>query len=213
MRMSDAHGPNSSEPSELPPWMQAAAVVLKKESLSLHRELEKQSFEIAYDTMLEDVASGGTLTDFCRRYHTPLSHTRYRAWLLRDPKRADEFAKAQQLGARAIEDDLIRISDGVNPDGSASIEDVTRSKLKIDTRKFVLRVIDIDRYGETKQVNATVVNVTEERARTMTTSEIKAMLVKRIAEDNPDILDVVDKSATNDDTIDPNTNDDIDSDT
>ena len=179
---------------KLPPWIGEEALVLAKQNESLLREVEKQSFAIAYEPLLEAVSSGTNLTAFCRDYHLPISPTRYRAWLMRDPQRFNAFRLAQKIGAESIEDDLIRISDGLDPNGTPTLDDVARSKLRIDTRKYVLQVQDKDRYGDVKQVNSTIVTIDEERARSMSTSEIKAMLVKRLS-DTSVIEDVLDNMA------------------
>ncbi len=61
---------------------------------------------------------------------------------------------AKAVGAEAVEDELIRISDGRLEDGGASPDDVSRSQLRINTRKWLLQVWNRKRYGDVKTVES-----------------------------------------------------------
>jgi hypothetical protein len=90
-------------------------------------------------------------------------------------------------------DDLVRIADGLDADGNATLDDVPRSTLKIKTRQYVAQVMDKERFGDTKTVNTTVTTVDEETVKKLTTVEIRQMLMRRTgsAEAPPeDIFDV-----------------------
>ena len=116
------------------------------------RQLEKQTFEIAFEMALEAMAEGVTLQDFCREYHTQLSPARFRNWMFKDANRSVAYRRAKMIGAEAVEDELLRISDGKNPDGSASISDTNRDTLRINIRKWLLGVWNRKKYGDIKQV-------------------------------------------------------------
>lgn len=118
------------------------------------RELEVQSFGIAFESVLETLAEGRSLDEFCRTYHTQLSPARFRTWIYRDRNRCNAYLAAKAVGAEAVEDELIRISDGVLVDGSASPDDVSRSQLRINTRKWLLQVWNRKRYGDVKTVES-----------------------------------------------------------
>jgi hypothetical protein len=47
-----------------------------------------------------------------------------------------------------VEDELIRIADGIRPDGTPDPEDTQRSTLKINTRKWLLAKLAPQRYGD-----------------------------------------------------------------
>ena len=112
----------------------------------------EQTFAIAFETMLERVAGGYALDAAVREYHTPIDTTRFRTWVYRDNKRKSAYLMAKAVGAEAVEDQMLRIADGLDPDGNATIEDVARSTLKIGTRKWLLGVWNRKRYGDTKHV-------------------------------------------------------------
>jgi hypothetical protein len=124
------------------------------------RQLEKQTFSIAFETALEQVAGGWTLSEFCMNYpdplDRPLSAGRFRAWIYRDEKRRNAFYAAKALAAEAIEDEMLRISDGVRANGEASMDDVARSQLRIQTRWKMLQVYNRNRYGDIKTIEQTV---------------------------------------------------------
>jgi hypothetical protein len=118
--------------------------------------LEKQDFEIAFETALESLADGIALSQFCAEYHTKLSPVRFRTWIFRDTRRKKLYEAAKAIGAEQVEDELIRISDGVKSDGTASMDDVARSTLRINTRKYLLQVWNRDKYGDVKRVDTRI---------------------------------------------------------
>jgi len=119
------------------------------------RELEKQTFSIAFESLLEHLAGGHTLDSFCRDYHAQLNSGRFRSWIFSNPKRRQAYYVAKAIGAEAIEDELVRISDGVLADGTASPDDVARSTLRISTRKWLLQISNRKRYGDVKHIEQT----------------------------------------------------------
>lgn len=142
------------------------------------RELERQTFAIAFESALEQVAEGVSLSDFCREYHTPLARARFLAWILRDEKREQFYNAALAVGARAMEDDLVRLADGKNPDGSESLSDVSRSNLQINTRIKVMQFRDRKRYGEIKQIEQT--STTKIETSSMSTAELRERLLETL---------------------------------
>lgn len=119
------------------------------------RELEKQTFSVAFESALEHVASGSTLSSFCREYHTRLSEARFRAWIRADPRRRSAYEEASAIWADVTADQLIRISDGIDPEGNPSPNDVQRSQLQIGTRKWLMAKRYADRYGDLKRIEQT----------------------------------------------------------
>jgi hypothetical protein len=181
------------EKTTLPAWFEAARTEIVTVNEAAQRQLELQSFDIAFESVLEHVASGKSLNAFCRAYHLPISSTRYRAWLYSDPSRKEKYRLAQKLAAEAAIDDIIRIADGLDADGNATMDDVPRSTLKINTRKFVAQVMDRERFGDLKTVNTTVTTVDEESVKKLSTVEIRQMLMRQTgSSDAPpeDIFDV-----------------------
>lgn len=124
------------------------SVTSKTPSLKLPaQQLEEAQFEASFENILDKIAGGGNLKDILEDDIRQLDHSRMRRWILRDTKRKAKYHEAQEIGAELIADEIIGIADGGN-----SMEDVQRSKLRIDTRWKLLTVWNRRRYGEVKQV-------------------------------------------------------------
>ena len=156
-------------------------------------ELEKQSFSIAFEAALEALAGGTTLTEFCHSYHMPMSPVRFRTWMLADQRRKNAYYGAKALWAEALEDELIRISDGIGPDGqhpgsnqsgSPQLpEDVQRSTLRIQTRKWIMEKSNRKRYGDVKHIEQTTTNTTTIDVNTMSTEDLKRFVLRQAGAD------------------------------
>lgn len=119
------------------------------------RALELQTFGIAFESALEAAASGVTLEQFAQSYHVRLNASRFRTWIYQHAKRRNAWQAAKAVGAEQVEEDLIRIADGINPDGSPSLADVARSTLQVNTRRWLLTVWNRERYGDLKRIEQT----------------------------------------------------------
>lgn len=102
------------------------------------------TYEIFFENSLEQIAAGRNLADLIHESPHDLSAGRYRTWLHKDKNRVTRLREAQAIGAEAIEDEIMRIIDATD-----SLEDVQRSKLKLEGRKFLLQTYSRDRYGAT----------------------------------------------------------------
>lgn len=150
----DTFAPMDKEPSlspidDLPPiprWMLPATPVAQ---LKLQNELA--TFENALDGLLATVAAGNPLSAAVERDPRGLDYTRLLAWIHRDEGRKARYYEAQAIGAEAVADQMIAISDA-----SDSIEDVARSTLRINTRKWLLGVWNRKRFGDVKQIEQNV---------------------------------------------------------
>lgn len=161
------------------------------------RELEKQSFEIAFETLLEHLSEGRTFESFCNEYHTPLHVGRFRAWVFSRQKRREAYYVAKAIGAEAIEDELIRISDGIDADGNPSADDVGRATLRINTRKWLLQISNRKRYGDVKQIESHT--TTSFDPSSLSTMQLQQRILQSLGmEENP-LLDYVDSPETVDD--------------
>lgn len=171
----------------MPEWLLAEAdkLALSVEHSKSLRELEQQNFTIAFETILEKMSEGVPFTTACNEYpalHTPITPGRFRTWIFRNSQRKNAYLVAKALAAEAVEDEMIRISDGMTNTGSQLPDEVPRSKLRIDTRKWLLTVWNRQRYGEVKQIEQkTTVDVSA-----MSTEELKRMILQQVGEDAED---------------------------
>jgi len=149
---------------------------------ALMMEVEKQTFEIAFEYAMECMAGGETITSFCHRYHSAISPQRFRMWITKDATRRRAYANAKALWAEALEDELIRISDGLTPDGGQSMDDTGRSTLRVNTRKWVMEKSNRKRYGDVKHIEQNTTTRIDVSA--MTTEDLKRFIIDKANNDD-----------------------------
>jgi len=123
--------------------------------------------EWVWEHALERCTAGETLTSICRDAHMP-DIERFRRWIFADPQRKARYYEAREAGAEKIEDEMLDIADG------EGMEDVQRSTLRINTRKWLLGVWNRKRYGESKQID---VNHTVDITDAMRAAEERAAML------------------------------------
>jgi hypothetical protein len=146
----------------LPSWFGTEPT--PKQAKTALMELNHVIYEIAFPHAMSQVAAGVTLRDIVTEYHTEIDLNNFRNWIHRDPERKALYYEAKAIGADAIEDEILTIADAKD-----SLEDVQRSALKINSRKWVLGVRDRKRYGDVKQLDVT----------NTTTVDIKGLIEQR----------------------------------
>lgn len=116
-------------------------------STTANKELVELQNENLFETVLEKISSGIPLMEALRDDVRQPDAGAFLRWLHRDPKRKQRYYEAQAIGGEIIASEMISIADA-----KISLEDVQRSTLRINTRKFLLSVWDKKRFGETKQI-------------------------------------------------------------
>lgn len=201
---------------DLPEWMKPSNRLYPKTRAQLspeERELEQQTFSIAFESLLERMADAITFGQFCNEYLDPfgrqLSQARFRTWIFAKPERKKAYYGAKVMAAEAIEDDLIRIADGYAPDGTISPADPVRSKLMVDIRWKLLPIYNPDRYAPTTKIE-TNTTITTKNVDSVPTYELKRLLLAK----NPQLaakygitmeaeMDGMDPGETPEDPLDP----------
>lgn len=145
--------------SNLPDWLTASPsdskelVTNKKTNLAL---LHTQ-YENMFEGVLVKLSSGIPLTEIIRSDLREIEYEHILRWINSDEERKCRYQEAQELGTEVLAGEILRIADGVDEEGNMVLEDVQRSKLRIDTRKFVMGAWNRKRYGENKQIEQNVV--------------------------------------------------------
>lgn len=105
------------------------------------------------------IAEGQSLRTICQDEDMPDASTVFR-WLPRQPEFRDQYTHAREAAADAMSEDIMDIADdGTNdwmerkrPDGSTeevlNSEHIQRSKLRVDTRKWLMSKLAPKKYGE-----------------------------------------------------------------
>ena len=145
---------------DLPQWLAPEplpyyhpSVVQAKQSLRENqRAIEHLTFESLFDDVLDMVREGRMLVNqmFENDPRSP-SYARFISWVYKDEGRKARYIEAQEVGAEVIKQDMLTIADA-----NDSLEDVNRSTLRINTRKWMLGVMDKKRFGDTRQIDQTV---------------------------------------------------------
>lgn len=108
--------------------------------------------------IVERVAAGETLTKILSAPEMPSRITVYKA-RDNDPEFASDMAAARKVAADALAEEILEISDNAaedyRPDGSINYEHIARSKLKTDTRRWLIERMNPDSWGSKGQIDVT----------------------------------------------------------
>ena len=126
---------------ELPSWM---TQVPTEPSQAPKKELLEKQFEIFFETILDKISRGINLKEILRDDQRDFDYTQLLRWIHKDPMRKSRYYEAQEIGSEMIAAEILEIADG---DG---LEDVQRSKLRIDSRQFLIKTWNRKRYGDVK---------------------------------------------------------------
>lgn len=163
------------EPDQpLPTWL----VPDRATTLALKRENLLATYESTLDGILNRMVENHTsFSDAVRDDPRGLEPAHVLQWIMRDEARKMRYYEAQGTTAELVFDDILRIADAAD-----SLEDVQRSTLKVNTRKWWLAVVNRKRFGETKQIEQNV---------TIDIGEAMAQAQQRVlASRGGDIIDV-----------------------
>lgn len=111
--------------------------------------------EDIWNRILSEMITGRSLRSILRDEGMPTRDTVYR-WIIEDKKKSDQYARAADMRADEIFDEMMDISDSTDEDvitldnGNESVNHnvINRDKLKIDTRKWILSKMNPKKYGE-----------------------------------------------------------------
>ena len=129
---------------ELPSWMTQVPTTSVEPSQAPKKELLEKQFEIFFETILDKISRGINLKEILRDDQRDFDYTQLLRWIHRDPQRKSRYYEAQEIGSEMIAAEILEIADG---DG---LEDVQRSKLRIDSRQFLIKTWNRKRYGDVK---------------------------------------------------------------
>jgi hypothetical protein len=120
------------------------------------------------DTLLEGIADGRSIADICSAEDMPARSTIFR-WLSEDQGFSDLYARAKEAQAECLADELLQISDDGSNDWMERRDEKTgdcigwrengeaiqRSKLRVDTRKWVAARLLPRKYGDKVETTLT----------------------------------------------------------
>jgi hypothetical protein len=113
---------------ELPDWLTPA---LTREQVL--QNLQSVQYNIVFERVLENIAAGNTLKSVLKNDLREIEYGAFLRWVNKDPDRRRRYQDAKELRTETWAGEIIEIADAAD-----SLEDVNRSKLRIDSRKWLM---------------------------------------------------------------------------
>lgn len=185
----------TSTPPPLPDWLsvisdeQAAAPVPPANPFIL-AEINHLIYENMLPIALSKIAAGYSIARVMREAQRGPEKAEFIRWIMKDPKRKAQYYEAKAIAAEVFDDQRIDIADGVDDNGNEVMEDIARSKLRIEVRERSMAVRDRKRFGETKtvEVNQTIsitdaLKEAQNRVSNIIDAEVSDACIKQIEQD------------------------------
>jgi len=111
------------------------------------RALLDASFAAMFERVLTEMTKGRSLNAIVRDDLRDIEYDAFWRWIKRDPQRYERYKEAKELRTEWWAGRIVEIAEAED-----SVEDVARSKLKIDTYKWLMGADNRRQYGDIKQV-------------------------------------------------------------
>jgi hypothetical protein len=111
------------------------------------RALLDASFAAMFERVLTEMTKGRSLNAIVRDDLRDIEYDAFWRWIKRDPQRYERYKEAKELRTEWWAGRIVEIAEAED-----SVEDVARSKLKIDTYKWLMGADNRKQYGDIKQV-------------------------------------------------------------
>jgi len=145
------HIDNPVDPSLVP-----TALLDPQERRRLSRELLDATFDAMFERVLTEITRGRTLKSIVAEDLRNIDYEAFWRWIKRDPRRMERYKEAKELRTEWWAGRIVEIAEADD-----ALEDVARSKLKIDTYKWLMGADNRKTYGESKQIElSTSISIT-----------------------------------------------------
>lgn len=111
------------------------------------RALLDTAFAAMFERVLTEMTKGRSLNAIVRDDLRDIEYDAFWRWIKRDPQRYERYKEAKELRTEWWAGRIVEIAEAEDSD-----EDVARSKLKIDTYKWLMGADNRKQYGDIKQV-------------------------------------------------------------
>ena len=138
-----------------------AALIDPQERKRLSRELLDASFNAMFERVLTEMTRGRTLKSIVSEDLREIDYAAFWQWIKRDSRRHERYKEAKELRTEWWAGRIIEIAEGAPNDTSGALDDVARSKLQIDTYKWLMGADNRKTYGESRQIEvSTSISIT-----------------------------------------------------
>jgi acyl carrier protein phosphodiesterase len=149
------HIDNPVDPSLVPPLI-PTALLDPQERRRLSKELLDATFDAMLERVLTEITRGRTLKSIVAEDLRNIDYEAFWRWIKRDPRRMERYKEAKELRTEWWAGRIVEIAEADD-----ALEDVARSKLKIDTYKWLMGADNRKTYGESKQIEvSTSISIT-----------------------------------------------------
>ena len=131
--------------SSIPDWLTPAPDLDPEQ---VRTELVETQFQSMFMRVLDELVSGKTLTAIIEEDFRGFKAGAFLKWIKKDQQRHNLYKEAKELRTETWASQIIEIADAED-----SLEDVNRSKLRIDSRKWLMGADNRKQYGETKTID------------------------------------------------------------
>jgi hypothetical protein len=115
-----------------------------------------------FENVLKHISEGMSVRDACKLPDTVASSTFYEQ-IKDDSTKAEQYARASEVRAHLIFDDIIAIADEtsgditIDDDGLEKVnhENIQRSRLRVDARKWALSKMNPKKYSDNSKLDVT----------------------------------------------------------
>jgi hypothetical protein len=109
-------------------------------------------FEMVFPRILEQVSAGYTLANAIKELPIAVDSGAFMRWLRKKPDLYELYKEAKEIRTEAWAGEIIRHAVGEDKDGNPSMEDTARSRLIVDTYKWLMGADNRKQYGDTKTI-------------------------------------------------------------
>lgn len=114
-------------------------------------EIEEIVFDNFFEHALAHLEQGGTLRQLVRQDPRAMDYGRFMRWVVKDETRNNRYREALKIGVEFMAGEIIDIADGEN-----DLEDIARSRLRMDARLKTMAFHNKELYGDNKQIEHNV---------------------------------------------------------
>lgn len=129
----------------LPEWLSSPVDTVPKSTVS--KELNLVIFEQVFPTIMDKLCEGYTLSNALKEDDRNISEGAFLRWIKKDPERLKLYCEAKEIRTENWAGRIISHASGENP-----MEDVQRSKLIVDSYRWLMESDNRKVYGKSQQI-------------------------------------------------------------
>lgn len=137
--------------AELPDWLTAGDPPAPNPSREANK-LACVQFDVFLPRILDRLCEGWTLSKAIKELPVALDHGAFMRWLRKNPEKYELYKEAKEIRTEAWAGKIIEHALAEWDDGRLNIEDTARSRLIVDTYKWLMGADNRKQYGDTKTV-------------------------------------------------------------